>query len=116
MEGKTDNSLIILVSHREIFGFKTVLVTVVGVQVDRDEMNGCADISCLHFLNKAGPVDGQAFEIEPDNIQVPCRFNLRPLAGKLKFREVPESCIVGPDYLKPPGLKGGELLQLMQAQ
>lgn len=54
-----DQPLVFAVGHGEIFGLVAIGLAVVGVNVQRDEVNARADVARLERVDECGPVQAQ---------------------------------------------------------
>lgn len=59
VDGQRDQPQIFAVGDREIFGLVAIGLAVVGVNVQRDEVNARADVARLERVDECGPVQAQ---------------------------------------------------------
>lgn len=59
------------ISYRKIIGLPAVFVTIVTVQVNRDEVHAGADVASLHFVDELTAIKAQPVKVEPQHVQIP---------------------------------------------
>src|SRR5438034_5530107 len=113
-ERQAQQATIVLVRDGESVRCVTVLVTVVGVQVNRDEVHRRADVAGGEFLDEAIAPDAQRLPPQPEDVQVPSGLHVRPGDRWLEGFLPREHRGVARDHLAPPPLEGVLLPQLPQ--
>src|SRR5438093_7842831 len=100
--------------HREAVWLKPVLVTVVGVQMDRYEMDTRADVSRPELFDEAGAVNRESLEVKSKHEQMPGVLHARLLGRNLDFFQATERLTVAPHDLPAACVKARKLLELME--
>src|SRR4051812_24372239 len=115
MKGKAHQSLVSIVCHRKVARLISVFVTIVWMQMDRNEVNRRPDIPGGQLLQKSIPVYTKRPGTEPQGVQMPGVVDLCPFNRSLQSFHSVKGKIVGRHDLASAGLEALELPELGQA-
>jgi len=91
IDGQGDETLVFAVGYWEVFWGVAVGIAVVGVKVERDEVDAGADVARFQLDDELGPVDAEAGEVEAQHVEVPgvlVAGGRVGLGGDLQLREL----------------------------
>lgn len=76
VQRERNDALIFTIGYREIIRLETVLITIVGVEVNGDKVNAGANAACFEFFNELIARDPKTFQAQAYHLKMPGMFHL----------------------------------------
>src|SRR5262249_34680789 len=100
VNGQRDNTLESCACGREVLRFVPEFVAVVGMKMQRDEMDRSADLLFSQRLDELVAIDFEILQIQLNYKKMPCMLDIVPAEGNLDFLEICEGfCVIHCDAL-----------------
>ena len=116
VEGQAQHARVVVNRDRKAIGKQLILVTIVGVQMYRNEMNRRRDVSLRQLFDELIPTYRQPSRIQPEHVQVPRVLHFTALDWNFQRITFGESSCVRLHDLATSTLECVQLSQLAEAE